>query len=79
MNDCICAPAAMKLSVSFSEVLLRHVTVATFLMIVLDAVTCIVEVKLEFRGVPLTLVREAVKGAGFKSSGGISPATYEVV
>ena len=47
-------------------------------MIVLDAVTCRVEVKLAFRVVPLTLVREIVSGPRFKIPGGISRALYEV-
>ena len=51
----------VKLSVSLSEAL-RHITLVAFLIIILDAFTCRVEVKLEFRGVPLLSVREAVKG-----------------
>ena len=48
------------------------------LVIVLDAVTCRVEVKLAFRVVPLTLMREKVNGPRFKIPGGISHALYEV-
>ena len=70
-------PATVKLSVSFSRVPLRHITVV--LVIVLDAVTRRVEVKLEFRVVPLTLMREIVSGPRFKILGGISVAKYEVV
>ena len=69
-------PATVKLSVLLSIVLLRHITVVASLMIILDAVTCRVEVKLAFRGVPLTLIREAVNGPRFKVSGGISSVLY---
>ena len=69
----------MKLSVSLSRVPLRHVTVVSVLVIVLDAVTCRVEVKLEFRMVPLTLMREILSGPRFKILGGVSVAKYEVV
>ena len=68
----------MKLSVSLSRVPLRQVTVVSVLVIVLDAVTCRVEVKLAFRAVPLTLMREKVNGPRFKIPGGISRALYEV-
>ena len=47
-------------------------------MIALDAVTCRVEVKLAFRVVPLTLMREIVNGTRFKILGGVSRALYEV-
>ena len=57
----------MKLSVLLA-VVLRHITVVASLMIILDAVTCRVEVKLEFRGLPLLSIREAVKGIRSKSS-----------
>ena len=70
-------PATVKLSVSLSRVPLRHVTVV--LVIVLDAVTRRVEVKLEFRVVPLTLMREILSGPRFKILGGVSVAKYEVV
>ena len=70
-------PATVKLSASLSRVPLRHITVV--LVIVLDAVTRRVEVKLEFRGVPLTLMREMVSGPRGKILGGISVAKYEVV
>ena len=69
----------MKLSVSLSRVPLRQVTVVSVLVIVLDAVTCRVEVKLEFRMVPLTLMREILSGPRFKILGGVSVAKYEVV
>ena len=68
----------MKLSVSLSEAALRHVTVVSVLMIILDAFTCRVEVKLEFRGVPLTLRREIVNGPRLKGIRGVSAAVYEV-
>ena len=68
----------MKLSVSLSAVPLRQVTVVSVLMIVLDAVTFRVEVKLAFRVVPLTLMREIVSGPRSKVPGGISRALYEV-
>ena len=67
------------MSVSLSRVPLRHVTVVSVLVIVLDAVTCRVEVKLEFRMVPLTLMREILSGPRFKILGGVSVAKYEVV
>ena len=70
-------PATVKLSVSLSRVPLRHITVV--LVIVLDAVTRRVEVKFEFRVVPLTLMREIVSGPRFKILGGLSVAKYEVV
>ena len=68
----------MKLSVLLA-VVLRHITVVSSLMIILDAVTCRVEVKLEFRGVPVTLIREIVSGSRFKICGGVSIAMYEVI
>ena len=57
------SPATVKLSVSLA-VVLRHITVVASLMIILDAVTCRVEVMLAFTKVPLvvTLMREAVNG-----------------
>ena len=72
-------PATVKLSVSLSAVPLRQVTVVSVLVIILDAVTCSVEVKLAFRVVPLTLLREIVSGPRFKILGGVSVAKYEVV
>ena len=69
--------ATVKLSVLLA-VLLRHITVVSFLMNILDAVTRRVEVKLAFRGVPLTLMRETVSGSRFKIIGGVSSAAYEV-
>ena len=69
----------MKLAVSLSGVLLRHITVVASLMNILDAFTWRVEVKLAFRGVPLTLVREAVNGPRFKMSGGLEIAVYNAV
>ena len=69
--------ASVKLSVSLSRVPLRHITVV--LVIILDAVTRRVEVKLEFRGLPPTLMREMVSGPRVKILGGTSVAKYEVV
>ena len=66
----------MKLSVLLA-VKLRHITVVSSLMIIRDAVTCSVEVKLEFRGVPLLSIREAVKGFRSKSST-FEPVVYAV-
>ena len=74
-----CIPATVKLSVSLSEVALRHVTVVSVLVIVLDAFTCRVEVKLAFRGVPLTLRREVVNGPRLMGIRGVSAPVYEVV
>ena len=68
----------MKLPVLLA-VVLRHITVVSSLMIILDAVTCRVEVKLAFRGVPVTLIREIVSGSRFKICGGVSIAMYEVI
>ena len=68
----------MKLSVSLSRVPLRQVTVVSVLVIVLDAVTRRVEVKLAFKVVPLTSRREAVNGARGKGLGGVSNGEYEV-
>ena len=67
-----------KSSVTFFRVPLRHITVEESLIIILDAVTCRVEVKLAFRGIPLTLMREMVSGPRVKILGGISVAKYEV-
>ena len=67
----------MKLSVLLA-VVLRHITVVSFLINILDAVTCRVEVKLEFRLVPLLSMREAVNGPRFKVTGGVVLAVYEV-
>ena len=67
----------MKLSVSLSGVLLRHITVA-FLMNMLDAVTCSVEVKFASREVPLTLMREAVNEPRLKFRGGLSLVVYKI-
>ena len=66
----------MKLSVSLSEVLPRHITVISSFINILDAVTCRVEVKLASRVVPLTLMREAVNGFRLKVSGGVELAVY---
>ena len=71
-------PATVKLSVLLA-VVLRHITVVASLCIVLDTFTCSVEVKLAFRGVPLTLMRETVSGSQFKIIGGVVSVTYEVV
>ena len=68
----------MKLSVSSSEVL-RHITVAVFLIEILDAFTWSVEVKLAFRVEPLTLTREAINGPRIKMSGGVETDVYNVV
>ena len=68
----------MKLSVLFFRVPLRHITVDKSLWIIRDAVTCRVEVKLEFRVMPLTLMREIRSGPRFKILGGISVAKYKV-
>ena len=68
----------MKLSVLFFRVPLRHITVDESLKIIRDAVTCRVEVKLAFRGMPLTLMREILNGPRFKILGGVSIAKYEV-
>ena len=68
----------MKLSVLLA-VMLRHVTVVSSLIIILDAVTCRVEVKLVFALVPfvLTLMREAiVNRPRVKVLGGLSFGKY---
>ena len=67
----------MKLSVLF-RLLLRHITVDESLIIILDVVTCRVEVKLAFRVTPLTSMREILSGPRFKILGGVSVAKYEV-
>ena len=69
--------ATVKLSVLLA-VVLRHITVVASLMNILDAVTRRVEVKLAFRGVPLTLMRETVNGPRIKVAGGIELAKYDV-
>ena len=46
---CLHVPPTVKLSVAFSSVPLKHITVVSFLLIVLDTVTCRVEVKLACR------------------------------
>ena len=68
------SPAIVKLSVLLA-VLLRHITVVSSLMNILDAVTCRVEVKL----LPLTLMRVAVNRPRFKILGGVLPTKYAVV
>ena len=70
----------MKLSVLLA-VVLRHITVVASLMIILDAVTCRVEVKLAFKKVPLvlTLMREAVNGLRFMLRGKLLVAMKEVL
>ena len=75
---CLHSPATVKLSVTFVSVPLRHITVVSFLIIILDTVTCRVEVKLAFRLVPLTLMRVAVSGPRGKMFGSVSSAVYEV-
>ena len=79
MYKCFHVPPTVKLSVTFLSVPLRHVTVVSFLLIILDTVTWSVEVKLACRLVPLTLIRVAVNGSRFKMFGGVSIAVYEVV
>ena len=71
--DYLHSPAIVKLS-ALLAVVLRHITVVSFLIIILDAVTCSVEVKL----LPLTLMREAVNGFRSKVPGGVAPTTYAV-
>ena len=73
-------PATVKLSVSLA-VVLRHVTVVSSLMIVLDAVTCRVEVMLALVKVPLvlTLMREAINGSRSKLRGRLLDAKKEAV
>ena len=71
--DYLHSPAIVKLSVLLA-VVLKHVTVVSFLMNILDAVTCSVEVKL----LPLILMREAVNGPRSKILGGVAPTTYAV-
>ena len=66
------------MSVAFAGILLRHITVVSSLMIILDAVTWSAEVKLAFRGVPLTLIRVTVKGFRFNMFGGVELAEYKV-
>ena len=66
----------VKLSVLLA-VVLRHITVVSSLMIILDVVTCRVEVKLELRGEPFLSTREAVKGFRSKSST-LEPVVYVV-
>ena len=79
MYKCLHVPPTVKLSVAFLSVPLRHVTVVSFLLIILDTVTWSVEVKLACRLVPLTLMRVAVSGPRGKVFGGVSIAAYEVV
>ena len=73
-------PATVKLSVSLAAVL-RHITAVSSLMIVLDAVTCRVEVMLALVKVPLvlTLMREAVNGPRSKLRGMLLDAKKEAV
>ena len=71
-------PATVKLSVLLA-VVLRHITSVEALCIVLDTFTCRVEVKLAFRVMPLTLMREILSGSRFKIIGGVSIAAYEVI
>ena len=67
------SPAIIKLSVLLA-IVLRHITVVSSLIIILDAVTCSVEVKL----LPLILMRVAVNGPRSKIPGGVAPNTYAV-
>ena len=68
----------MKLSAPISRVPLRHITVVAFLINVSDAVTCRVEVKLEFRLLPLLSIREAVNEGRFKVIGGVVLAANKI-
>ena len=70
----------MKLSVSLA-VVLRHITVVSSLMVILDAVTCRVDVMLALVKVPLvlTLMREAVNGPRSKLRGKLLDAKKEAV
>ena len=77
-RDFTYAPAMMKLSVTFFRLPLRHITVEESLMIILDAVTWRVEVKLTFRGIPLTLMREMLSRPRFRILRGISVAKYTI-
>ena len=74
------SPAIVKLSVLL-VVVLRHITVFSSLMIILDAVTCSVEVMLALVKVPLvlTLMREAVNGLRSKLRGMLLDAKKEAV
>ena len=74
------SPAIVKLSVSLA-VVLRHITVVSSLMIILDAVTCRVDVMLAFTKVPLVLIlmREAVNGPRSKLCEKILDAMKEAV
>ena len=67
------SPANVKVSVLLA-VVLRHITVVSFLINALDAVTCRVEVKFG----PLILMREAVNGPRSKVPGGVAPTAYAV-
>ena len=68
----------MKLSVLLA-VVLRHITVVSFLMIILDTVTCRVEVKLEFRPALLISMRVAVNEPRLKVAGGVSVGRNGIV
>ena len=74
-------PATVKLSVSLA-VVLRHITVVASLMIILDAVTCRVEVKLALvKVLPLILIlmREALNGLRSTLRGKLLVARKEVL
>ena len=60
-------------------VVLRHITVVSFLMIILDTVTCRVEVKLEFRPALLISMRVAVNEPRLKVAGGVSVGRNGIV
>ena len=79
MYKCPHLPATVKLSDSLFGVLLRQVTVVSSLIIILDAVTWSVEVKLEFKALPLTLMRVALNGAEMKIAGGVDLPVYLTV
>ena len=70
----------MKLSVLLA-VKLRHMTVVASLMIILDAVTCRIEVILAFTKVPLILIliREALNGPRSTLRGKLLVAMKEVL
>ena len=67
----------MKLSVLLA-VVLRHIAVVSLFKNILDALTWRMEVKLVFRGVPLTLMRETVNGTRIKVAGGVALPKYKV-
>ena len=60
-------------------VVLRQVTVVSFLINILDTVTCRAEVKLEFRPALLISMRVVVNEPRVKVAGGISVGRYGIV